>query len=658
MSEHDINVKSGAILVLAPIGRDAEGASFVLGKSGIGCQTCPSFQGMYENIGENTELLMIAEEALNEEKLSLLSTRLADQPIWSDIPIIILSRGTSSQIPIRSSTARLAEALSNVMFLERPLHALTLVSAVKTAIKARQKQYQIRDYLIEREQAAEALKESGAQFQLLAESIPQLAWMANAAGEIFWYNQRWYDYTGKTLEDAQGWGWQSVHDPNILPDVLASWHLSLNTGQPFEMVFPLRRADGVFCTFLTRVLPLRDAQGNVVRWFGTNTDVNELRDTQKALQESELMFRTITEASPSGLWMSDTTGQCVYVNKVWEEMAGFALDTIKYRDWSDYVDPRDRPAVLEGFTQAFAEQKPYAAEFRTVLHRWQLATGRPRYDSDGNFAGFVGANADITERKEVEEALFQSQQKLKEYATKLEQSNKELEHFAAIASHDLQAPLRKILIFSDILYSTEGERLSVEGKDYVERIQKTSARMQDLISDLLNLSRVTRQGKQFQQVELSDIIQRAIDDSQRELDNQIDVQDTGCSLLADPNQLQQVFQNLIENALKFHRQGIPALIKISAVQLPGFCQISISDNGIGIKEEYLERIFDTFQRLHAVSEYPGTGIGLSIVKKIVERHGGTIRATSTPGEGTTFIIQLPYAPIVAESSPMGATLFS
>ncbi|WP_119316477.1 PAS domain-containing protein, partial [Calidithermus terrae] len=147
-----------------------------------------------------------------------------------------------------------------------------------------------------RKQAEEALRESEERFRQLAETIPQLAWMADASGHIFWYNQRWYDYTGTTLEEMEGWGWQKVHDPGLLPEVLRRWRASLQSGEPFDMTFPLRGADGVFRPFLTRVMPFRDASGRVTRWFGTNTDVTERQRAEEALRQSEERYRRLAEA--------------------------------------------------------------------------------------------------------------------------------------------------------------------------------------------------------------------------------------------------------------------------------------------------------------------------------------------------------------------------
>ena len=165
------------------------------------------------------------------------------------------------------AASRHLDVLGNVTFVERPFHPTTLVSLARSALRGRRRQYEARSRL-------EELHENERQLRTLANSIPTLCWMAESDGHIFWYNKQWYDYTGTKPAEMEGWGWQSVHDPEVLPNVMERWSASLATGESFEMVFPLRGADGQFRPFLTRVQPFRDAEGNLVRWFGTNTDIS------------------------------------------------------------------------------------------------------------------------------------------------------------------------------------------------------------------------------------------------------------------------------------------------------------------------------------------------------------------------------------------------
>ncbi len=226
----------------------------------------------------------------------------------------------------------------------------------------------------------------------------------------------------------------------------------------------------------------------------------------------------------------------------------------------------------------------------------------------------------------------------------LARSNKELEQFATIASHDLQAPLRKVSIFSDFLKQNMSAELSEENKDYLDRIQRATQKMQALIDGLLDLSRVNRKAGVFEWVDLRDEMVGAMRDLEpliQATQGTVDIGET-ISIDCDRIQMHQLFQNLIENALKFHRDGVPPVVRVSAKALNSDqCEILVSDNGLGFDVQYLDRIFGVFERLHGVSAYEGTGIGLSIVQKVVDRHQGTITATSSVGVGSTFIIRLP-----------------
>ncbi|OQZ02117.1 MAG: hypothetical protein B6D34_12070 [Candidatus Brocadia sp. UTAMX1] len=256
---------------------------------------------------------------------------------------------------------------------------------------------------------------------------------------------------------------------------------------------------------------------------------------------------------------------------------------------------------------------------------------------------------EIATRKQIEKAL-------EEKTREIIRSNKDLEQFAYIVSHDLQEPLRKVMVFSDRLVMKHGEVLNNEGCDYIERMRNASRRMQTLITDLLAYSRVATQNSLFTPVDLAKIVQDVINDLEIQIERTGGCVNVGNLpvINADAVQMRQLFQNLIGNALKYHLKDVPPHIEIQAQCLGslkqdhtqtshrnGFYEITVADNGIGFDEKYAEYIFGVFQRLHRRDEYEGTGIGLSLCRKIVERHGGTITATSAPGKGAKFVIVLP-----------------
>ncbi len=264
-------------------------------------------------------------------------------------------------------------------------------------------------------------------------------------------------------------------------------------------------------------------------------------------------------------------------------------------------------------------------------------------NKDGTGYDLVIVAKDITERKKQEEEL-------QSMVVKLEQSNRELQDFAHIASHDLQEPLRKIMAFSDRLNSKYLEALDDQGRDYLTRMRNATVRMQYLIQSLLLYSRVTTKAQPFVRVDLSAVKQEVLSDLEfriLETGGHIVETDKLPVVNADPLQMRQLFQNLISNALKFSRKSEPPLVKISCrpVSINGNgnsrYEITIEDNGIGFDEQYADRIFGVFQRLHGRNEFEGSGIGLSICRKIVIRHGGDITARSAPGQGSRFIFTLP-----------------
>ena len=847
--------------------------------------------------------------------------------------------------------------------------------------------------MIEQVETEKELRDSEERFRTMANAIPQLAWIAQPDGYIYWYNERWYSYTGTTPEQMEGWGWQSVHDPEMLPKVLEQWKASLAVGQAFDMEFPLRGADGIFRPFLTRGFPLKDAAGNVLQWFGTNTDITELKRAEKLLLENEtsrkvaevveaerrrllniletlpmmiclltpdyhvifanrsfrekfgesggrccyeycfgrtkpcefcesykvletgqphywevngqdgslieaydfpftdldgsplvlemdidvtehkkaeekirnlanivessedailtksldgiitswnkgaeniygylaeeilgknvsilesddlqgdtkqlielikqgktikhhetlrlkkdgtkinvsitpspvfdthgelvaistvardvtehkraeekirlsnIYNRSLIEASLDPLVTIGYDGKITDVNEATEQVTGYSRDELIGTDFMNYFYEPEK--AKKGYQEVFqkgvmfdyeleiqhkdghitpvlynasvykdefgkiigvfaaardiAERKRMEAELESVsrlpkenpnpvirldqgykisynnsaaqilLTDWGCATSHEISTSITELAiaslndgiqrkfehkcanntyivslapfpqsGYVNLYArDITDQKEAERIL---ELRLEE----LSRSNEELEQFAYVSSHDLQEPLRMITSYLQLLQRRYQGQLDNKADKYIHFAVDGASRMQNLINDLLEYSRVTRSVREPKTINCEFILNQTLSNLKLMIkDTKVTIShDPLPEVITDPIQLSQVFQNLIVNGIKFRSEEAPK-IHIAAEKKENEWVFSVRDNGIGIDPQYSERIFEIFKRLNSRERFPGTGIGLAICKKIVERHGGRIWVESELGKGSTFYFTLP-----------------
>jgi light-regulated signal transduction histidine kinase (bacteriophytochrome) len=325
------------------------------------------------------------------------------------------------------------------------------------------------------------------------------------------------------------------------------------------------------------------------------------------------------------------------------------------------------------------EEERFGAEYRLIARDgsvvWVLEDALLVRDAAGGPLYWQGILYDITGRKGAEEALRESEARyrslneglegriaqrtaqLRSYAEQLQRSNRELQDFAHVASHDLQEPLRKVSSFGERLRTKYGDALGEQGLDYLRRMEGATVRMQGLIEDLLALSQVTTQGRPFGPVDLGEVVRGVISDLEAALEESGGRVEVGemPTIDADRAQMRQLFQNLIGNAVKFRRPGAAPMVRVRARVLPErragaraggapggeLCRTTVEDNGIGFDEQYLGRIFAPFERLHGRGSYEGAGMGLAICRKVVERHGGEIIAQSAPGQGATFVVTLP-----------------
>lgn len=244
---------------------------------------------------------------------------------------------------------------------------------------------------------------SSGDFQLIAENLPVLCWIARGDGYIFWYNRRWHDYCGSTPQAMEGWGWQSVHDPDELPSVMTRWQNSIATGKPFEMVFPLRGSDGVFRRFLTRIVPVKNDDGAVVRWIGTNTEVESQLNAEAALEVSEAKLRVLTDAMPQMIWSTLPDGHHDYYNARWYEFTGVPYGSTDGEGWNDMFHAEDQDRAWARWRHSLETGEPYEIEYRLRHHsgeyRWTLGRALPVRNAAGQITRWIGTCTDIDDAK-------------------------------------------------------------------------------------------------------------------------------------------------------------------------------------------------------------------------------------------------------------------
>ncbi len=369
----------------------------------------------------------------------------------------------------------------------------------------------------------------------------------------------------------------------------------------------------------------------------TRRDTLERRRTEQALRRANDYNRSLLEASLDPLVTISPDGKITDVNKATELVTGLTRQELVGTDFSDYfTNPQKARA---GYQQVFREGwvQDYELEVRhRDGHLTPVVYNASLYrDEAGKVTGVFAAARDITERKRAEEAL-------KEYSAELARSNADLQQFAYVASHDLQEPLRMVASFTQLLARRYQGKLDADADEFIGYAVDGARRMQALINDLLTYSRVGTQGKEFAPTDCEDLLEGVLTNLQKATKETAAVvtHDPLPTVWGDAPQLAQVLQNLIANALKFHGPE-PPRVHISVQSRDGDWRFSVRDNGIGIDPQYADRIFVLFQRLHPMAEYPGTGMGLAIAKKIVERHGGRIWVESEPGKGSNFCFTIP-----------------
>ncbi|RPI80723.1 MAG: PAS domain S-box protein, partial [Chloroflexi bacterium] len=497
--------------------------------------------------------------------------------------------------------------------------------------------------ITERRRAERSLQETEERFRQLADAMPQLVWTARPDGNVDYYNRRVEEYDGFTRIEENIWEWSPVLHPDDIEDTQEEWQSAVETGEVYQIEHRVRMANGTYRWHLSRGVPYIGEDGKILKWFGTATDIHVQKEVEESLRLSERRLRRLVDANIIGVIYRRADGKVYEANDFFLQLIDSSREELEAGkvNWREITPPEywpiDDHAINE--SRAYGSCKPYEKEYiRKDGSRVPILIGTALLDnSTDDFVAFI---MDLSELKE-------AQKTTEEYAQRLERSNQELENFAFIASHDMQEPLRKIISFGDRLKMRLKDYVGEEDLEFLKRMQDASRRMQIMIDDLLELSRVSTHGHPFTPVDLNTIASDVLLDLEyrlRESGGEVVLEDLP-EIEADGIQMHHLLQNLIGNAIKYRKPGLPAQVKVSAsVENNGkneIVQIFVEDNGIGFDEIHKDKIFQVFERLVGRSEYEGSGMGLAICKKIVERHGGTITARSQPEVGSTFIVTLP-----------------
>lgn len=466
------------------------------------------------------------------------------------------------------------------------------------------------------------------------------------SGRFIAVNQRFADITGYSREELLEKSHMDLtHPEDREANLMLYRELTDNLIPEFSYEKRYFRKNGDIVWVHMTASAVRDRRGMPIYTVTVVEDITERKKAEQALRESEQRFRTLAESLPQLVWTCSPDGSCDYLSGQWVAYTGIPEERQLGLEWlSEVIHPDDRRRTLEAWMDAVEDNNPYDIEYRIRrfdgVYRWFKTRGTPVRDNRGRILRWFGTCTDIEDQRRTTEALRRRNEELR-------RANEDLNQFAFSASHDLKEPLRMIAIYAQLLQRKYESRLDAQAQEYIEQAVSGAKRMEMLVNDLLEYTQIVNVPLgDIPPVSMEAVVQKAISNLETaivESGAQIDVDALPCVAVREVHLL-QLFQNLISNALKY-RGPAPPHIQISAVGAAHCWKICVRDNGIGIDPAYHKQIFRIFRRLHGNRDYPGTGIGLAICQKIVERYEGSIWVESEgENRGSAFCFTLPAEP--------------
>ncbi|MEE3715225.1 PAS domain S-box protein [Tumidithrix elongata RA019] len=479
--------------------------------------------------------------------------------------------------------------------------------------------------------------------------------ITDVQGMINFVNDKFCEISKYSRDELLGQNHRILNSGHHPRQFFADMWKAIAKGETWQAEIKNRAKDGSFYWVDTTIVPFLNELGKPYQYLAIRKDITPRKAAELELQKLSL----IASQTDNVAIVTNPQGTIEWVNESFQRVTGYTLaEAIGIKPGELLQGAKTDKETVAEIRYALARRQPFTGEilnYRKDGHPyWIELQINPVFDGEGKLTNFIAIEKEITNRKEIEtnlkrevEERKRAVQELRVLAERLEVSNRELQDFAYVSSHDLQEPLRKIQAFGDRLKSSCKDSLDVKGLDYLERMLNAAGRAQILINDLLAFSRVTTKSKPFESVDLAEVLEGVLSDLE------VRIEQTGATVEidrlpvidADPMQMRQILQNLIGNALKFQQEGVKPLIQVRSQIFQRYgqdwCEIRAIDNGIGFEQKYVDRIFQIFQRLHGRKTFEGTGIGLAICRKIAERHNGTLTAESEPDRGATFIFTLP-----------------